>query len=145
MTTKAIDAIDSFSGVQAFAPRAMKKDKIIYWTTTGLVVGIMLWSALNFAFNPAMKGAFAHLGLPNWFRIELTVAKIFGALALLIPTIPHRIKEFAYFGFAITLISASIAHLSSGDGILFEIGHLVFFISLVVSYLYYHKRIGGAA
>jgi hypothetical protein len=123
----------------------MKKEKIIYWTTTGIVFGIMLWSALNFAFNPAMKGAFAHFGLPNWFRIELTVAKILGALALLIPMIPHRIKEFAYFGFAITLISASIAHLSSGDGILFEIGHSVFFISLIVSYLYYHKRIGGAA
>jgi hypothetical protein len=63
-----------------------------------------------------MKDAFAHLGLPNWFRIELTVAKILGALALLIPTIPNRIKEFAYCGFAITLISAIIAHSSSGDG-----------------------------
>jgi len=145
MTTKATTAIHTFSAVRDSTPSAMKKDKVIYWTTTGIVVGIMLWSALNFAFNPAMKGAFAHLGLPNWFRLELTVAKILGALALLIPTIPHRIKEFAYFGFAITLISASIAHLSSGDGILFEIGHLVFFVSLIVSYLYYHKRIGGAA
>src|SRR4249920_2521112 len=37
-------------------------------------------------------------------------AKILGVLALLIPSIPARIKEFAYFGFGITLISASIAH-----------------------------------
>jgi hypothetical protein len=51
------------------------------------------------------------------------------------------IKDFAYAGFAITLISASIAHLSSGDPILYEIGHVTFFISLVVSYLYYHKYI----
>ncbi|MDX6710458.1 MAG: hypothetical protein QOH96_1474 [Blastocatellia bacterium] len=145
MTTKATTAIHTFSSVRDSTPSPMKKDKVIYWTTTGTVVGIMLWSALNFAFNPAMKGAFAHLGLPNWFRLELTTAKILGAFALLIPTIPYRIKEFAYFGFAITLISASIAHLSSGDGILFEIGHLVFFVSLIVSYLYYHKRIGGAA
>jgi hypothetical protein len=141
MTTGATAATRTFSGANVSASRAMKKERIIYWTTTGIVVGIMLWSALNFAFNPAMKGAFAHLGLPNWFRIELTVAKILGAFALLIPAIPRRIKEFAYFGFAITLISASIAHLSSGDGILFEIGHSVFFISLIVSYLYYHKRI----
>ena len=145
MSTNGTTAIHTFSAARDSTPSAMKKDKFIYWTTTGIVVGIMLWSALNFAFNPAMKGAFAHLGLPNWFRLELTVSKILGAFALLIPMVPYRIKEFAYFGFAITLISASIAHLSSGDGILFEIGHLVFFVSLIVSYLYYHKRIGGAA
>jgi hypothetical protein len=76
----------------------MKKDKIIYWTATGIVAAIMLWSAFNFSLNEEMKGAFARLGLPNWFRIELTVAKILGALALIIPTIPNRIKEFAYCG-----------------------------------------------
>jgi hypothetical protein len=101
----------------------MKKDKIIYWTATGIVVAIMLWSAFNFSFNKEMKGAFAHLGLPNWFRIELTVAKILGALALLIPAIPNRIKEFAYCGFAITLISAP----------------LLFLGILIVSYFYYYK------
>jgi hypothetical protein len=135
-----------FTSVPAAAtPLVLKKDQIIYWGTTGIVFGIMLWSALNFAFNPAMKGAFAHFGLPNWFRVELTVAKGLGAFALLLPAVPHRIKEFAYSGFAITLISASVAHLSSGDPILYPIGHSMFFISLVVSYLYYHKRIGGTA
>ncbi|MGO4291686.1 DoxX family protein [Chitinophaga sp. RAB17] len=117
----------------------MKKDKIIYWIATGILTGVMLWSAYNFAFNPEMKGAFAHLGLPNWFRIELTIAKLLGSLALLIPFVPAKLKEFAYFGFGITLISAAVAHLSSGDSILIEIGHLTFFASLVVSYLYYHK------
>jgi hypothetical protein len=116
----------------------MKKDKIIYWTATGIVASVMLWSAFNFSLNEEMKGAFAHLGLPNWFRIELTVAKILGALALLIPTIPNRIKEFAYCGFTITLISAIIAHSSSGDGIS-SIDPLVFLGILIVSYLYYYK------
>ena len=116
----------------------MKKDKIIYWTATGIVATVMLWSAFNFSLNEEMKGAFAHLGLPNWFRIELTVAKILGALALLIPTIPNRIKEFAYCGFTITLISAIIAHSSSGDGIS-SIDPLVFLGILIVSYLYYYK------
>ncbi len=140
-----VDAIDTFTATRSSTPSALRKDRLIYWTTTGLVVGVMFLSALNFAFNPAMKGAFAHLGLPNWFRVELTVAKTLGAFALLIPMVPHRIKEFAYSGFAITLISASIAHLSSGDPLTYEIGHSLFFISLVVSYLYYHKRIGGTA
>jgi DoxX-like family len=116
----------------------MKKDKVVYWTTTGIVAAIMLWSAFNFSLNTEMKGAFAHLGLPNWFRVELTVAKILGALALLIPTIPNRIKEFAYFGFTITLISAVIAHSSSGDGIL-SLDPLLFLGILIMSYFYYHK------
>ena len=117
----------------------MKRDKIIYWIATGIVAGVMSWSAYNFSLNEEMKNAFAHLGLPNWFRIELTIAKALGVLALVIPTVPPRIKEFAYFGFAITLISAAVAHLSSGDSVLLEVGHLTFFVSLVVSYLYYHK------
>jgi len=112
--------------------------KLIYWTATGIVAAVMLWSALNFSVNKEMEGAFAHFDLPNWFRVELTVAKILGAVALLIPTIPNRIKEFAYFGFGITLISAIIAHSSSGDG-LASLDPLVFLGVLNVSYWYYHK------
>jgi hypothetical protein len=53
----------------------MKKDRIIYWVTTGIVAAVMLVSALEFGLNPAMKGAFARVGLPDWFRLELTVRK----------------------------------------------------------------------
>jgi hypothetical protein len=123
----------------------MKKDKITYWTTTGIVAAIMLWSAFNFSFNQEMKGAFAHLGLPGWFRLELTIAKILGALAILIPRVPNRIKEFAYFGFALTIVSASVAHLSSGDGIWHGLEPLVFLGILMVSYWYYHKVLPSSA
>src|SRR5260221_8777241 len=116
----------------------MKKDQIIYWTATGIVAAIMLWSALNFSLNREMEGAFAHLGLTYWFRVELTVAKILGALVLLIPTMPNRMKEFAYGGFAITLIFEIIAHSSSGFG-LASLDPLVFLGVLIVSYWSYHK------
>ena len=121
----------------------MKKEKIIYWVSTGIVAAVMLWSAYNFTFNPEMKDAFAHLGLPNWFRIELTIAKLLGSIALLLTIIPRKLKEFVYFGFCITLISASIAHLSSGDSIWLEAGHSFFLVSLIVSYLYYQKIIAN--
>jgi hypothetical protein len=120
----------------------MKKDKIIYWTTTGIVCAVMLFSAINFSFNRPLSPAgesFAHLGLPNYFKIELTVAKILGVLALLIPNIPTKAKEFGCFGFAITLVSASIAHFSTGDGIQFIIDPLLFLGALIVSYWYFHK------
>ena len=137
--------LDTLATIDNHSRTAMKKDQLVYWTTTGVVVAVMLWSAVNFAFNPAMKGAFEHFGLPNWFRIELTVAKFFGAFALLIPMVPHRIKEFAYAGFAIVLMSAPIAHLTSGDPISYPIAHAMFFSILVVSYRYYHKRVRGTA
>ena len=53
-----------------------------------------------------------------------------------------KVKEFAYFGFAITLVSASIAHLGRGDAslsVLFVIDPLVFLGLLTVSYVYFEK------
>lgn len=141
MSTKAIAATNNSTVSWSSSEGPTKREQIVYWTSTGIIAGIMLWSALNFAFNPNMKEAFAHFGLPNWFRIELTTAKILGVFALVTPRLPVLIKDFAYFGFAITLVSASVAHLSSGDPIWLPIAHSMFLISLVVSYLYYHKRL----
>ncbi|TMB07585.1 MAG: DoxX family protein [Deltaproteobacteria bacterium] len=115
----------------------------------------MVFSIINFIFNDhfpfpnGKEGACAHLGLPRYFKIELTVAKILGVLALSIPNVPRKIKEFAYFGFAITLVSASIAHFSRGDArlsVLFVIDPLIFLVILIVSYSYFQKtdtRIGS--
>jgi hypothetical protein len=124
------------------AGATMTKDKAIYWMATGIVCAVMVFSAINFNLeNPVgpMKGAFAHLGFPDYFRIELTVAKALGVLALLIPSIPSKAKEFAYAGFAITLVSASIAHFSSGDPLLFVVDPLLFLGALVTSYVYFNK------
>jgi hypothetical protein len=119
----------------------MKKDKAIYWIATGIVCSVMVFSAINFNLqNPLgpMKGAFVHLGFPGYFRIELTVAKALGVVALLIPGIPRKAKEFAYVGFAITLISASIAHFAVGDSIPFVVDPLLFLGALITSYVYFN-------
>ena len=125
----------------------MKRDRIIYWISTGIVCAVMAFSAYNFSmgepFGPAMYkpgGAFAHLGLPGYFKVELTTAKVLGVLALLVPGIPPKVREFAYFGFAITLVSASFAHFSVGDGPMFVIDPLLFLGALIVSYRYFRKQ-----
>jgi DoxX-like family len=120
----------------------MKRTKLIYWITTGIVCSVMIFSVLSFTvfdYTLYPEGAFEHLGLPYYFKIELTAAKILGILTLLIPSIPPRIKEFAYFGFGITLVSASIAHFATGDGILYVIDPLIFLGILVVSYTNYQR------
>lgn len=118
----------------------LKNPRVIYWASTALVCAVMLFSAVNFNLkNPLgpMKGAFTHLGYPSYFRIELTIAKFLGVAALLIPIVPRKVKEFAYAGFAITLTSASIAHFSVGDPVIFVIDPLLFLVALIVSYRYF--------
>ena len=144
MMIAATSAMQSSSS-SASRSQTTRKDRIIYWTTTGIVSAVMVFSIINFTFLqgvPFPEGGFVHLHLPNYFRIELTIAKTLGVLALLIPSVPTKIKEFAYFGFGITLISASIAHFSVGDAsrsVLFILDPLGFFIVLVVSYVYFEK------
>jgi DoxX-like family len=125
-----------------------QREKIVYRTTTGLVLAVMVFSIVNFVFNDHFpfpngpEGAFVHLGLPTYFKVELTIAKILGVLALVIPSVPVKIKEFAYFGFGLTLLSAAIAHFARGDAqlsVLFIIDPLVFLGLLIVSYIYFEK------
>lgn len=117
----------------------MNKNKIIYWATTGIITAMMLFSAFGYFTNADMKMAFVHLGFPDYFRIELGVLKTLGALALILPMVSDKIKSFAYFGFALTFISASIAHYASGDPITVVIIPIIFLVILGVSYIFHDK------
>ena len=86
--------------------------------TKGIVTGFWIVTAifcLQIAFTayaqlrlPQVEEAFVHLGFPPYFRVELSWAKFVGVVLLLAP-VPARLKEWAYAGFAITLVSALIA------------------------------------
>lgn len=116
-----------------------KTIKIIYWASTGLVSLMMLFSAYSYFTNPEVKQGFEHLGFPDYFRIELAIAKIIGAIILIVP-VKSILKEWAYAGFVITFISAFIAHTASGDPTQNRIGPIVFLIVLALSYFSYHKK-----
>jgi hypothetical protein len=118
----------------------MNTQKITYWVTTGLVAVGMLASFFNYMFNPVMKIGYAHIGFPDWFRVELGIAKLLGAIALIVPRIPGRIKEWAYFGFFVNFFSAIFAHLAVNDPVVNLIAPIVLLVLLVVSYVTYHKR-----
>lgn len=59
---------------------------------------------------PMMKGL-AHLGYPPYFANLLGVGKLAGVVVLLLPGMV-KLKEWAYAGFAITVISAAYSHFS---------------------------------
>ena len=119
----------------------MKTNKITYWTATAIVSIMMVFSAYSYLANPAIAQAFQHLGFPAYFRVELAIAKLIGAILLLAP-VATRIKEWVYAGFAITFISAFVAHTVSGDPVANRVGPIVFLILLVTSYITYHKLPG---
>src|SRR4030088_1075240 len=107
---------------------------VTYWVATSFVVCIMAISGgLAITHAPLMMKALAHLGYPPYFSNLLGIGKLAGVCVLLTPGMP-RFKEWAYTGFAITILSACYSHLCSGDGLL-ALEPLVAFAALVVSYV----------
>jgi len=97
-----------------------KATTILFWIFTGLFCLEMSFTAY-YELLPQGAHAFTRLGFPSgYFRLELSLAKLVGVAVLLIPKVPARgviyvMKEWAYAGFAINLVSAIIAHLSMSD------------------------------
>lgn len=118
----------------------MKKNKIIYWISTVLFCAFLFLTSISYFTDPKFVDIFKHLGFPQYFRIELGIAKILGVIILLIPQIPIKVKEWAYVGFGITLISGAIAHFNSGDPLGYVINVVVFFALLVTSYIFWIKK-----
>jgi putative copper export protein len=117
----------------------MKKDKIIYWISTGFIFlfeGVM--PALTSQTELAKEGI-SHLGYQPYFGVMLVIFKVLGALALILPQVPAKIKEWAYAGFGIVFIAAFVGH-TSVDGLNgMAFFPLVVFGIMIVSYIYYHK------
>jgi hypothetical protein len=86
-----------------------------YWIVTALFCLQMGFTAYAQLTLPQVAAMFTHLGFPDYFRVELSWAKLLGVAVLLAP-VPARLKEWAYAGFAFNLGSALIAHLAVGDG-----------------------------
>ncbi len=117
----------------------MKKTKILFWITTMIIFlfeGVM--PALT-SHTPLAVEGIRHLGYPDYFRVLLTVFKVTGALVLIIPGIGPRYKEWAYAGFGIVFISATVSHWVV-DGLNMQaIFPLIVFGILIASYMSYHK------
>ena len=50
------------------------------------------------------------LGYPDYFAYSLVIAKILGVIAIALPKIPQKLKEWAYAGLTFNLIFAFISH-----------------------------------
>ena len=108
--------------------------KVAYWASTAIVSALSLFAAFAYLSGgqQAVDG-FTHLGYPQQLRVLLGIAKLLGAITLLVPGLP-KLKEWAYAGFTFAWIAAMVAHYLAKDGAE-ALAPLVLLILLFVSYL----------
>ena len=118
---------------------------ILFWIFTALFCLEMSFTAY-YELLPQGAQAFTRLGFPSSsFRLELSSAKLAGIAVLLIPMIPARLKEWAYTGFLINLVSAVIAHLSISDRRLAFVPSTLTGVLWAASYFFWRRRQAGRA
>ena len=113
--------------------------KILFWTTTGFLVlmqGVMPILTYNL---PGSQEAMTHLGYPAYFGLMLAIFKLAGGLALIIPQVPAKVKEWAYAGFGLDFIAALYSFIAVDGLVTFAFFPIVAFIILTASYISYHK------
>jgi DoxX-like protein len=85
------------------------------WITTALFAALMAVSgALYVVLPPALAVAIARLGYPSYFLRMLGVAKLLGAVGLVLPERPI-LREWAYAGFTFDLVAAAVSHVATGS------------------------------
>jgi len=113
---------------------------MIYWVTTAAVSGFLFLSSLSYIFHQSTIDGVRELGFPDFFRVQLAVLKLFAIAVLLIPSIPIQVKEWAYSGVALFIVTAIVAHIAHKDSVLITLFNVVLFLLLITSNLYLHKQ-----
>jgi hypothetical protein len=105
----------------------MNTTKILYWISTVLLCGIMLFSATMYVTKTEMiRSFFAKLDYPIYLVYPLAAAKVLGVIAILTKK-STLLKEWAYAGFFFDAALATVAHFHSQDG-----GHVLSLTALVL-------------
>jgi hypothetical protein len=108
--------------------------KVAYWISTGVVAAMSLFAAFAYlSGSPQAVQGFAHVGYPQQLRIILGIAKLLGAITLVVPGL-IKLKEWAYAGFAFAWIAAFVAHYLAKDGPV-AFMPLVLLLLLIISYV----------
>jgi len=118
----------------------MKKINIFYWIATGLILAMMLWSAIG-SFTNNVEGVkmMVQLGYPPYLANFLGVAKILAIIAILVPGFP-TLKEWAYAGLTFDLIGATYSSYAIGEPASSWAMMFIFIAVLACSYILHKKR-----
>jgi hypothetical protein len=124
----------------------MKTNKIIFWVATLIILlweGVMPLGTVLFAPEYVNAGT-KPLGYPDYFAYTLIFSKVLGAVAIALPKIQGRLKEWAYAGLTFNLLYAFISHACVDQNVGFMLMPLVVLGILAVSYIFNNKVYGNA-
>lgn len=94
-----------------------RRNKLIYWISTGLLSAFMLFNVLAYLLqHSAVTETFTGLGYPAYLIYPLALSKLLGVIAILSRK-SKLLKEWAYAGFFFNFLIALSAHLNTGDGL----------------------------
>jgi hypothetical protein len=94
----------------------MQLKKIVYWLSTTILCGLMLFSAQMYLRNTEMvQGFFETYNYPSYIVIPLAALKILGVVMILWRR-SKWLTEWAYAGFFFDLVLATSAHYFAGEG-----------------------------
>lgn len=117
----------------------MKKFKIAYLVSTGIITAFMLMSAGMYFFNHAeVSKVFATLGYPTYIIYPLAIAKLLGLVAIWTNK-SKSLKEWAYAGFFFDFVLAFFAHYMISDG---EFAPSIIATVLLMTSYYSWKKLG---
>ncbi|APU98844.1 MULTISPECIES: DoxX family protein [Sphingobacterium] len=119
----------------------MKKNKIAFWIATVFIVlweGLMPLGTLLFAPQYINAGT-KPLGYPDYFAYALIICKLLGVIAIAVPQVPTKLKEWAYAGLTFNLIFAFISHACVDKNAAFMVMPILVLGILAVSYFYQAK------
>jgi DoxX-like family len=118
----------------------------LYWVFTILFAGLMIFSAVG-GIQPSeetIKMLHDGLGYPVYFIQFISIAKILGAVAILIPGL-KRIKEWAYAGLFFDLAGAVYSGIAAAKGVVDPkmLFMLVWIVPGILSYYYWTKKMNA--
>jgi hypothetical protein len=119
-----------------------KTINITYWICTIIFAALMIFSAAG-GLEPskaAVQLIHDGLGYPVYFIQFISVAKLLGAIVILIPGL-NRIKEWAYAGLFFDLAGATYSGIAaSGKFDPQMLGMLIWIVAGILSYYFWHKK-----
>ena len=121
-----------------------KSINLTYWICTVIFAALMIFSAVG-GLQPSQQAIeLMHngLGYPVYFIQYISVAKLIGAIVILIPGL-NRIKEWAYAGLFFDLAGAiysGVAATGKFDPLMLTM--LIWIVPGILSYHFWHKRTG---
>ena len=105
----------------------------MHWTATLILCAFLLLSSYTYFFSESTIDGVRDLGFPDFFRIQLGVLKILAVFIWLLPKAPIYLKEWAYAGIGLFLITAMVAHLAHRDSVAILLLLLFLFVVLIAA------------